>query len=66
MSSTGQRTLIAIATYNERDNLESLLSGIRERAPAADVLVIDDGSPDGTGQLADQIAGAIGRFVARG
>jgi dolichol-phosphate mannosyltransferase len=58
VSSTGQRTLIALATYNERDNLEALTQGIREKAPAADVLVIDDGSPDGTGQLADDLARA--------
>jgi dolichol-phosphate mannosyltransferase len=48
--------LIALATYNERDNLEALLTAIHAQVPAADVLVIDDASPDGTGQLADALA----------
>jgi dolichol-phosphate mannosyltransferase len=48
--------LVALATYNERENLGSLLQAIHERLPEADVLVIDDGSPDGTGQLADELA----------
>jgi dolichol-phosphate mannosyltransferase len=56
VSSTGQRTLIALATYNECDNLEALVVAIREKAPHADLLVIDDNSPDGTGRLADEIA----------
>lgn len=42
------RYLIALATYNERENLPSLLSRIFEVVPAADVLVVDDNSPDGT------------------
>lgn len=50
------RVLIAIATYNERDNLPSLLREIHQHLPAADVLVIDDNSPDGTGKLADDMA----------
>jgi dolichol-phosphate mannosyltransferase len=49
------RTLVAVATYNERDNLASLLGGIHQHAPSADVLVIDDNSPDGTGKLADEL-----------
>jgi dolichol-phosphate mannosyltransferase len=54
--SSGQRTLIAIATYNERENLEALVAGIREKVPDGDMLIVDDNSPDGTGQLADQLA----------
>lgn len=50
------RTLIALATYNERDNLAELLRQVRHHAPRADVLVIDDNSPDGTGRLADELA----------
>ena len=50
------RTLIALATYNERDNLEELLLAIHRHAPSAEVLVIDDHSPDGTGTLADALA----------
>lgn len=47
--------LVSIATYNERDNLAPLIAAIHEQAPQADVLVIDDNSPDGTGQLADEL-----------
>jgi dolichol-phosphate mannosyltransferase len=50
------RILVATATYNERENLSGLLAGIRHHAPAAEVLVIDDSSPDGTGELADELA----------
>jgi dolichol-phosphate mannosyltransferase len=50
------RTLIAVATYNERDNLATLLAEIHQYAPAAEVLVIDDNSPDSTGELADDLA----------
>ena len=45
--------LVVIPTYNERDNLEPLLSRLHEVAPAAHVLVVDDASPDGPGELAD-------------
>jgi dolichol-phosphate mannosyltransferase len=45
------KTLIIIPTYNEIENLPSLLRGIFASAPETDVLVVDDNSPDGTGQL---------------
>jgi len=49
------RTLVSIATYNEIENIPSLLAEIFSCAPAVDVLVIDDNSPDGTGRwLADR------------
>lgn len=47
---------VTIATYNERDNLPLVLQGIAEHAPGLKVIVIDDGSPDGTGDLADAFA----------
>jgi dolichol-phosphate mannosyltransferase len=50
------KTLIIIPTYNERENLQPLLQEIFSFAPATDVLVVDDNSPDGTGQLVDEIA----------
>jgi dolichol-phosphate mannosyltransferase len=57
VSSSGPpRLLVSLATYNERDNLVPLLAEIKQFAPQADVLVIDDNSPDGTGQVADQLA----------
>jgi dolichol-phosphate mannosyltransferase len=50
--------LVVIPTYNERDNLEPLLSRLHEVAPAARVLVVDEASPDGTGELADKLVAA--------
>jgi dolichol-phosphate mannosyltransferase len=50
------RILVSIATYNERDNLTPLIHEIRQALPSTDVLVIDDNSPDGTGELADRLA----------
>ncbi len=49
------KTLVIIPTYNERDCITQLLEAIRAAVPQADVLVIDDGSPDGTGQLVSDI-----------
>jgi dolichol-phosphate mannosyltransferase len=46
-----QRILVGLATYRERENLETLLPGIRAWAPHADILVVDDSSPDGTADL---------------
>ncbi|MHB8612373.1 MAG: polyprenol monophosphomannose synthase [Candidatus Dormibacteraceae bacterium] len=53
---SGHRTLAIIPTYNERENLGPLLQELRQRCPALSMLVVDDASPDGTGQLADEIA----------
>ncbi|HEX2312316.1 MAG TPA: polyprenol monophosphomannose synthase [Thermomonospora sp.] len=52
------RVLVTIPTYNERDNLERVVGRVREAVPQVDVLVIDDASPDGTGELADALAAA--------
>jgi dolichol-phosphate mannosyltransferase len=49
------KTLIIIPTYNEIDNLPSLLKEIFSYAPETDILIVDDNSPDGTGDLADEI-----------
>jgi dolichol-phosphate mannosyltransferase len=50
------RTLIVTPTYNEKDNLPKFIEAVRGAAPEADILVVDDNSPDGTGQIADEIA----------
>lgn len=50
------RVLVIIPTYNERENIESIAGRVRAAVPAADVLVVDDNSPDGTGSLADEMA----------
>lgn len=52
------RVLIVMPTYNERQNLEIMAGRIRESTPEADLLVVDDNSPDGTGDLADKLAEA--------
>src|SRR5512146_1549319 len=54
-SATG-RVLIVMPTYNERQNLEIMAGRIRESTPEADLLVVDDNSPDGTGDLAEKLA----------
>lgn len=50
------RPLVLVPTYNERDNVAPITAAILSAAPAAHVLVIDDGSPDGTGAIADRLA----------
>ena len=49
-------TLVALATYNEIDNLPQLVEAIRQQLPAADLLVVDDNSPDGTGRWCEDFA----------
>jgi dolichol-phosphate mannosyltransferase len=49
------KTLIIIPTYNEKENLPSLVEAIFSYAPKTDILIVDDNSPDGTGNLADEI-----------
>lgn len=51
-----ERALVIVPTYNERENITRLIDAVLYQDPSIDVLVIDDGSPDGTGQLADEIA----------
>ena len=50
------RTLIVTPTYNERDNIERFVESVVRWAPEAHVLIVDDASPDGTGDIADAIA----------
>jgi dolichol-phosphate mannosyltransferase len=52
------QVLVALATYNERDNLSPLVREIRTVLPEAHVLITDDNSPDGTGKLGDELAAA--------
>lgn len=49
------KTLIIIPTYNEYENLQPLLRSIFSYAPHTEILIVDDNSPDGTGELADQL-----------
>ncbi len=50
--------LVVLPTFNERENLERVIAGVRHLGH--DVLVVDDASPDGTGELADELADADG------
>ena len=61
---TGRDCLVIIPTYNEIENLETIVSRLLAAAPEAHVLVVDDGSPDGTGGLADSLAAADERIHA--
>jgi dolichol-phosphate mannosyltransferase len=56
------RVLVSVATYNEIDNLPLLVEAIWQAVPTADILVIDDNSPDGTGAWCDQRAAADQRL----
>jgi dolichol-phosphate mannosyltransferase len=49
------RILVIIPTYNERENLERIVSRTRESVPEAHIVVADDNSPDGTGDIADAL-----------
>jgi dolichol-phosphate mannosyltransferase len=53
-----QRVLVIIPTYNERDNVEPIVERVLGAVPSANVLVVDDASPDGTGKIADAMADA--------
>jgi dolichol-phosphate mannosyltransferase len=58
------RALVIVPTYNEKDNIPRLIPAILSQDPSLDVLVVDDGSPDGTGQVVDEIAAANPRVHA--
>jgi dolichol-phosphate mannosyltransferase len=48
--------LVIVPTFNEIESLEPIIGRLRAAAPGADILIVDDASPDGTGDLADRIA----------
>jgi dolichol-phosphate mannosyltransferase len=48
--------LIVLPTYNERENLRAIIESIQQHAPSVHVVVVDDESPDGTGQIADELS----------
>src|SRR5213594_2400523 len=50
------RCLVILPTYNERDNLSAVIESIEQFAPSADVLIVDDNSPDGTGAVANELS----------
>jgi dolichol-phosphate mannosyltransferase len=50
------QVLVIVPTYNERENLEPIVARVRAATPGAHLLIADDGSPDGTGEIADSLA----------
>jgi dolichol-phosphate mannosyltransferase len=59
---TEPRILVSLATYNEAGNVAALISEIRKFVPAADVLVIDDNSPDGTWKIVEKLGASDARI----
>ena len=58
-----QHVLVIIPTYNERDNIDRIITRVFAAVPAARILVVDDGSPDGTGKIAEAMAGDDARLA---
>ena len=56
-----QHVLVIVPTYNERDNVSRIVPLILEQDPRIDVLVVDDGSPDGTGEVVSQMSATSSR-----
>lgn len=56
-------SLVIIPTYNERENVEPMAAAVLRALPDADLLVVDDASPDGTGELADRLARGSDRIA---
>ena len=54
------RVTVVVPTYNEAGNIERLCREVRRAAPDADMLIVDDGSPDGTGELAEKMNEELG------
>jgi dolichol-phosphate mannosyltransferase len=50
-----ERALVIVPTYNERSNILRLIEAVLEKDPRLDVLVVDDGSPDGTGAIVEEV-----------
>jgi len=53
--------LVIVPTYNESENLERLADEVLAQDPSIELLVVDDNSPDGTGDIADRLAASLGR-----
>jgi glycosyltransferase involved in cell wall biosynthesis len=56
------RVTVVVPTYNEADNIETVIRAVRQVSPDANILIIDDGSPDGTADLADQLSNDLGNI----
>jgi dolichol-phosphate mannosyltransferase len=54
--SDNKKALIILPTYNEKENIENIIPAALDKDPRLNILVVDDGSPDGTGEIADRMA----------
>jgi dolichol-phosphate mannosyltransferase len=57
------RVLVVLPTYNEIDNIDAMLRALRGSLPDADILVVDDASPDGTGKVAEDLSPELGAIT---
>ncbi|MFM7821062.1 MAG: glycosyltransferase, partial [Actinomycetota bacterium] len=55
------KTTVVIPTYNEIENIDAIVRAVRASVPEADILVVDDNSPDGTGSQAEETAKQLDR-----
>ena len=62
VGSPAVRVLVMVPTYNEAENIDEVLRRVRRAVPDADILVIDDGSPDGTAELAEKLRDQLGHI----
>jgi dolichol-phosphate mannosyltransferase len=53
-----ERALVIVPTYNERENIERIIEAVLEKDPRLEMLIVDDGSPDGTGDIVETIGNA--------
>jgi len=65
VAARGHGTWVVLPTYDEADNIRPVSAAILESLPGATLLVVDDGSPDGTGEIADELAAADPRIRVR-
>jgi dolichol-phosphate mannosyltransferase len=59
-----ERALVIVPTYNERENIRPLIESVLSKDSRIDMLIVDDGSPDGTGAIVDEITAANSRVFA--
>jgi len=57
------KSIVVIPTYNEKENLRSMIEAIFQSAPDCDVMICDDDSPDGTGKIAEEMAAANPKII---
>lgn len=59
------KSVVVIPTYNEAENIASLIPMVKEVMPGTDILIVDDGSPDGTGDLAESLGAHVLRRAGK-